>query len=363
MVFVFVIIGFVIIPYSHASCAAPLLGSPGPCFDSFSVSAGPPLTEKSIMENYARNIESNYGSWQISDRNWDDESTGLQLPAIICTEFVTDGVNQYRMAKWVDSQTISSFENHRDDSLCDKWLSPIDDDVKITWDQPDYLSNDIGIVKVIDKDMNLDNKKTDSFDIHVWSDTDHSGIELTITEIDNASGIFGAKVFFTTQNKSRDTILLVEDAVYAEHKSNVGSARIINESEYIDGDSIDSNPDLSPSYTRDFVFGWKSIFVFVPLISGIIITILLSIHFILKKKHIRSRPYITIISAVIMLYFGIKILSMSGTIVMFLQQESPWHYLDQIVTLLAYPIIGVSLTGLGIIFLYKSQLVRNLIRK
>jgi len=112
------------------------------------------------------------------------------LPAIICTEFVVDGMKQYRMAKWVDSQTISSFKNHRDDSLCDKWLSPIDDGVKIKWDKPSYLSNDIGIILVIDKDMNLDNKKIDSFDIHVWSDTDHNGIELTITETDNNSKNF-----------------------------------------------------------------------------------------------------------------------------------------------------------------------------
>ena len=230
MVFVIGIVGFTIIPYSFASCVAPLFGTPGPCFDSFSVFTGPPLTEKSIMENYARNIESNYGDWQVSDRNWDTEDKRLQLPAIICTEFVADGMKHYRMVKWVDLQTISSFENHRDDSLCDKWLAPIDDGVKIKWDKSNYLSNDTSIVKVIDEDMNLDDKKLDSFDIHVWSDTDHKGIELSITETENTSGIFEARVFFTTEEESKGTRLLVEDAVYAEHKSNVGSARIINES-------------------------------------------------------------------------------------------------------------------------------------
>ncbi|MCA9828693.1 MAG: hypothetical protein KC444_09980 [Nitrosopumilus sp.] len=224
----------VIIPYSYASCTAPLLGPPRPCFDSFTVSADGPLTERSIMENYARNIERNYGDWQMSDRDWDDEDEALQLPAIICTEFVTDGAKQYRMAKWVDLYTISSFENHRDDSLCDKWLAPIDDGVKITWDRSHYSSNDAGIVQAIDKDMNFDDKKLDSFDIHVWSDTDHDGIELAITETDVDSGIFEGSVFFTTENESGSTTLLVEDAVYAEHKSNVGSARIINEPEHVE---------------------------------------------------------------------------------------------------------------------------------
>ncbi len=228
---VVVMIGFAAIPYSYASCAAPLFGTAGPCFDSFSVVTDPPLTEKSIMENYARNIEFNYGDWQMSDRNWDSEDVELQLPAIICTEFVVDGMKQYRMVKWVDSQTISSFENHRDDSLCDKWLAPIDDGVKIKWDKHNYLSTDAGIVRIIDKYMNLDDKKIDSFDIHVWSDIDHNGIQLTMSETDNASGIFESKVFFTITDESRGTRLLVEDAVYAEHKSNVNFSRIINESQ------------------------------------------------------------------------------------------------------------------------------------
>ncbi len=225
------IIGFVGIPYSYASCGAPLFGTPGPCFDTYSVSADTPLTEKSIMEKYGRNIELTYEDWQISDRNWDNEDVNLELPAIICTEFVADGVTEYRMAKWVDSQTISSFENHRDDSLCDKWLAPIDDGIKIKWDQSNYLSNDTGIVEVIDKKMNLDIKKIDSFDIHVWSDVDHTGIQLRVTETDESSGTFEGTVFFTTIDESSGVILLVEDAVYTEHKLNVNFSKIINESE------------------------------------------------------------------------------------------------------------------------------------
>ena len=64
-----------------------------------------------------------------------------------------------------------------------------------------------------------------------------------------------------------------------------------------------------------------------------------------------------------MLYFGTQTLSVLDTIMTFLQQESPWHYLDHIVSLLAYTIIGFSLIGCGIIFLYKSQLIRRLIQK
>ena len=214
---------------AYAACAAPLLGPPGPCFDSFSVSADSPLTEHSIMEDYARNIELNYPDWQMSERKWDNEDTPLQLPAILCTEFVADDTKQYRMAKWVDLHTISSFENHRNDFLCNKWIAPIDDGVKIKWDKPNYLSDDVGIVQVIDKDMNQDNKNTESFDIRVWSDVDHMGIELTVTETDVDSKIFEGTVFFTANDKSEGSRLLVEDAVRAEHKSSVSLVRIVDE--------------------------------------------------------------------------------------------------------------------------------------
>ena len=217
------------IQYVYAACAATIL--PQPCFDSFSVNVDGPLTEHSIMEKYARNIELNYPDWQMSDRNWDaeEDNASLELPAIICTEFVTDGTKQYRMAKWSDPHTISSFENFRDDSLCDKWLAPIDDGVKISWDKPNYASNGIGIIQVTDNNMNQDSKTTESFGIRVKSDVDRTGIELAVTETHINSGIFECKVFFTPDGKSEGTQLLVEDAVRAEHKLSVGSARIINE--------------------------------------------------------------------------------------------------------------------------------------
>ena len=92
------------IQYSYASCVETII--PEPCFDSYSGSSLP-LTEKSIMQDYARNIELNYGDWKMSNRDWSHEDEALDLPAIICTEFVADGMMQYRMAKWVDSHTIS----------------------------------------------------------------------------------------------------------------------------------------------------------------------------------------------------------------------------------------------------------------
>ncbi len=226
IIFTIGMIGFATIPYSYAGCVATIL--PEPCFDSFSIS-GELMTEKSIMENFARNIELNHGDWEMSDRNWAHVDSELELPAIICTEFVVDGITQYRMAKWVDATKISSFEDHRNDWLCDKWLPPIDDGIKLKWDKELYPSDDIAQIQVIDKDMNLDNKKIDSFDIHVFSDTDHKGIKLTVTETSPDAGYFYGNVFLTTTDESSGNRLLVEDAIWADYKMNSIFSKIINE--------------------------------------------------------------------------------------------------------------------------------------
>lgn len=242
MVFTIGMIGFAAIPYSYAACAATIL--PQPCFDSFMMDHGG-LTEKSIMENYARNIEMNYGDWQMSDRKWENHMEELELPAIICTEFVVDGITEYRMAKWVDANKISSFEDHRNDFLCDRWLAPIDDGIKLKWDKELYSSDDIAQIQVIDKDMNLDPTLIDSFEIHVFSDIDRTGIQLTVTETEPNAGYFYGNVILTTLEESNGDKLLVEDAVHVRYKENYTFSKIINETipEFTDEDAF---PGPSP---------------------------------------------------------------------------------------------------------------------
>ena len=210
---------------AYAACDILLFG---PCFDSFSMSHIP-LNEKSIMEQYARNIELNFGDWEIPNRNWSTEEMQLNLPATLCTEFISDGQTHYRMAKWVDSNKISSWENHYNPLLCDKWLPPIDDGIKLKWDKELYPSDDIAQIQVIDKDMNLDPTLIDSFDIHVFSDTDHTGIQLTVTETEPDAGYFYGNVFLTTTDESSGARLLVEDAIWVDYKMNRVYSKIINE--------------------------------------------------------------------------------------------------------------------------------------
>ena len=231
--------------YAYAGCVATIL--PQPCFDAF-MGSHEPMTQQSIMESFARNIETRYPDWETSDRTWDDLDEKLNLPAIICTEFVADGVTQYRMAKWVDAFTISSFENHRNDWMCDTWLSPIDDGIAIRWDKGHYLPDDIATVQVIDKEMNLDENKIDSFKMRVSSDVDRTGIQLVMAETFENSGMFEGAVFFTTVNKSGGNRLLVEDAVYATHKENHDSSRITDESK----SKFEPDSSITPPSPDDF---------------------------------------------------------------------------------------------------------------
>ena len=108
---------------AFASCAAPLIGPAGPCFDSFMIN-NEKISEESIMNRIYEYINANYDSWQMSERNWARVDVELELPAIVCTEFVAENVTQYRMLQWTDQYRISSLEDYRDDSLCDKWLPP-----------------------------------------------------------------------------------------------------------------------------------------------------------------------------------------------------------------------------------------------
>ena len=46
--------------------------------------------------------------------------------------------------------------------------------------------------------MDLHADYVDNFKVDVWSDSDSGGIDLTVTETSEMSGVFEGSVFFTT---------------------------------------------------------------------------------------------------------------------------------------------------------------------
>jgi len=93
---------------------------------------------------------------------------------------------------------------------------------EVQWLEASYPASGTGVVRVIDPDMNLDPEAVDNFDVDVWSDSDAGGIDLTITETNEATGIFEGTVFFTTLDESSGHRLRVAegDTVTAEYEDN-----------------------------------------------------------------------------------------------------------------------------------------------
>ncbi len=93
---------------------------------------------------------------------------------------------------------------------------------EVQWLEASYPASGTGVVRIIDPDMNLDPEAVDNFDVDVWSDSDAGGIDLTVTETNEATGIFEGTVFFTVADESSGHRLRVAegDTVTAEYEDN-----------------------------------------------------------------------------------------------------------------------------------------------
>ena len=91
---------------------------------------------------------------------------------------------------------------------------------EVQWLESSYSAVDTGVVRVIDPDMNMNPEAVDNFDINVWSDTDAGGIDLTVTETNEATGIFEGTVTFNAESESSGHRLRVAegDTVTAEYE-------------------------------------------------------------------------------------------------------------------------------------------------
>ena len=91
---------------------------------------------------------------------------------------------------------------------------------EVQWLEASYPATGSGIVRVIDPDMNLNPEAVDNFDVNVWSDSDAGGIDLTVTETNESTGIFEGTVAFQTETESSGHRLRAAegDTVTAEYE-------------------------------------------------------------------------------------------------------------------------------------------------
>ncbi len=91
---------------------------------------------------------------------------------------------------------------------------------EVQWLESSYPATGSGIVRVIDPDMNLNPEAVDNFDVNVWSDSDAGGIDLTVTETNESTGIFEGTVAFQIDTESSGHRLRAAegDTVTAEYE-------------------------------------------------------------------------------------------------------------------------------------------------
>ena len=91
---------------------------------------------------------------------------------------------------------------------------------EVQWLEASYAASGTGLVRVVDPDMNLNPESVNNFEIDIWSDTHAGGIDLTVTETNQATGIFEGTVFFTVTDESSGHRLRVSegDTVTAEYE-------------------------------------------------------------------------------------------------------------------------------------------------
>jgi hypothetical protein len=93
---------------------------------------------------------------------------------------------------------------------------------EVQWLESSYPASGSGVIRVIDPDMNWNPESVDSFDITVWSDSSTGGVSLSVTETNEATGIFEGTVYFTTTQGSSGSRLAVSegDSVTAKYEDN-----------------------------------------------------------------------------------------------------------------------------------------------
>lgn len=133
---------------------------------------------------------------------------------------------------------------------------------------------------------------------------------------------------------------------------------------HVGGGAVNLNPELSPSYALDFMGAsfYRVILPLAALFAGIA-AVFLTPYFILKRKNTPSKPYLALILAGVLLFFGIPNLASSlesiSVILSQPEQTMRWVFNFQFVPRL----ISISMVSVAGILLYRSSVIRKLIKK
>ncbi len=147
-----------------------------------------------------------------------DTTTGNNGYDIVNTDASGSGPTDGKLPTGDDDGITVSFEFSEDETVVTTALVRWNIG-EVQWLETSYPAQGTGVVRVIDPDMNLDPEAVDNFGIDVYSDSDSGGIDLTVTETNEATGVFEGTVFFTTTDESSGHRLRVAegDTITAEY--------------------------------------------------------------------------------------------------------------------------------------------------
>ena len=74
-----------------------------------------------------------------------------------------------------------------------------------------YLSSSSAVISILDPDMNMNPDTVENFKVDVYSDSDSGGIQLTVDETNESTGVFEGTIFFTTSDASSGHTLRVSE--------------------------------------------------------------------------------------------------------------------------------------------------------
>jgi hypothetical protein len=130
------------------------------------------------------------------------------------------------------------------------------------------------------------------------------------------------------------------------------------------GSVVDLESKLSHSYTSDHINRWiyQVILPFVAVFTCITASFLIT-YFILKRKNIPSRPYMAVILAGVLLFFGIpNLVSSMDSFLVFLSdpvENKSWIFNFQFIPRL----ISISMVSVAVVLLFKFSIIRKLIKR
>ena len=157
------------------------------------------------------------GDADTGDSSGNDKTCSAATPASGTVGGPTDGT---LCAQDEDGVTIS-FEYTEDSTVIGSALVRWNIG-EAEWLESSYSAGSSGTVRITDPDMDLNADYVDNFKVDLWSDSDSGGIDLTVTETSEMSGVFEGTVYFTTTDESSGHRLRVSecDTVTVEYEDN-----------------------------------------------------------------------------------------------------------------------------------------------